>query len=115
MITGSDNPEFLKVLAFLEKKARKEKSGLWFRVVELLRKPRRKRVEVNLYKINRFNSDFIIVPGKVLGVGLTGKKTIGALSFSSTARRKIKEAGGEALSLVEFAENVKAKNIKIVI
>ncbi|MCL5011568.1 MAG: 50S ribosomal protein L18e [Candidatus Marsarchaeota archaeon] len=115
MIIGSDNPEFLKLLAFLEKKARKEKSGLWKRVVELLKKPRRRRVEVNLYKIGMFESEFIIVPGKVLGVGDAGKKTIGALSFSSAARKRIEEGGGKALSLTDFAEKVKSKNIMIVV
>jgi large subunit ribosomal protein L18e len=116
MIIGSDNPEFLKLLAFLEKKARKEKSGLWERVVELLKKPRRRRVEVNLYKIDKFEGDFIIVPGKVLGVGSIGKKkTIGALNFSSTAKKRIEESGGKALSLMSFANEVKSKNIMIVV
>ncbi len=115
MIIGSDNPEFLKLLAFLEKKSRKEKSGLWKRVAELLKKPRRRRVEVNLYKIGGFENEFIVVPGKVLGVGNAGKKTIGALSFSSTARKRIEENGGKALSLIDFAEKVKSKNIMIVV
>ncbi len=115
MIIGSDNPEFLRLLAFLERKGRKEKSGFWLRVVELLKKPRRRRVEVNLYKIGKFDSDFIVVPGKVLGVGNVGKKTIGALSFSATAKKRIEESGGKALSLMDFAEKVKQEGVMIVV
>lgn len=115
MIIGSDNPEFLKLLAFLEKKGRKEKIGLWLRVVEILKRPRRRRVEVNLRKLGKLDSEVLLVPGKVLGVGSIEKKTVGALSFSESARKKIEEAGGKALNLRDFANEIKSKNVVIVV
>ncbi len=51
----------------------------------------------------------MVVPGKVLGTGAIDKKlVVGAFSFSSSARRKILDAGGEALSIEELVKRYPA-------
>jgi large subunit ribosomal protein L18e len=66
-----------------------------------------KRVEVNLSKISRLSgvSKTFLVPGKVLGSGsIDSKVVVGAFSFSRKAVEKIKEKGGEALTIEEFVK-----------
>ncbi len=98
---------------------RKTKAPFWNRVYELLSRPARKRVVVNLSKINRYaeDGDVIVVPGKVLGAGELEKKvTIAAFSFSYSALEKINNAGGKAVHILELVkENPKGKGLKIII
>ncbi len=64
------------------------------KLANLLARPRRQRVEVNLDKLDKEtkDGDLVIVPGKVLGKGSVGHKlTIAALSFSEEARKKLKD------------------------
>ncbi len=63
------------------------------KLANLLARPRRRRIEVNLDKLSKETreGDLVIVPGKVLGKGDLGHKiTIAALSFSEEARKKLK-------------------------
>ncbi len=81
------------------------KSPFAKRLIRELKKTSRSRREVNLSHLQRVADpgEVVFVPGKVLGGGLLRKKlTVGAFAFSSTAYRKIAEAGGEALTLGEF-------------
>jgi large subunit ribosomal protein L18e len=81
------------------------KSPFAKRLLRELERSTRRRREVNLSHLQRVadNGEVVFVPGKVLGGGLIKKKlTVGAFAFSSTAHRKIMEAGGEALTLGEF-------------
>ncbi|MCD6549568.1 50S ribosomal protein L18e [Candidatus Micrarchaeota archaeon] len=97
---GFENPELRKTLVALERAGRKRK--VWKRVAELLSKPTRKRVTVNLSKISKLATDgsTVIVPGKVLGVGKLNKKvTVIAFSMSRSAEQKIKEAGSKPVLL----------------
>ena len=49
-------------------------------------------------RVGRRQDSPLFVPGKVLGTGPLDKKlVVGAFSFSSSARKKIESAGGEAL------------------
>ena len=97
---------------------KKTKSPAWKRITELLMRPSRKRVVVNVSKINRFanDGDVVVVPGKVLGSGELNKKvTVAALSFSFTALDKITQAGGRAVHIYELVkENKEGKGIKII-
>jgi large subunit ribosomal protein L18e len=97
----------------------KTKSPFWRRVYELLNRPARKRVVVNISKINRYaqDGDVIVVPGKVLGSGELEKKvTVAAFSFSYTALEKIEAAGGRAVHILEMVkENPRGSNMKIII
>lgn len=90
----------------LERKARKEKSGLWRDAARYLSAPRSTETVVNVSRLARAGGDGkapLLVPGKVLGTGLLETKLIvGAFAFSESARNKIESAGGEALEIAEF-------------
>ncbi len=94
-------------------------SGLWRDVAEHLIKPTRKRVVVNVSKINRYadEGDIIVVPGKVLGSGRIEKKvTVAAFAFSDKAIEKIRRAGGKTITLSELVrDNVEPKNVKLLV
>ncbi len=77
---------------------------LWKDIAKRLAKPRRLYAQVNVSKIERYllDGEIAVVPGKVLGGGELSKPIkVAALSFSETAKRKIKEVGGECLSFEE--------------
>jgi large subunit ribosomal protein L18e len=117
--TGPTNYITLRLARELRKASNKYKVRIWRRVAELLLRPRRRRVEVNLSKINRYtkDGDVVIVPGKVLGAGLLTKPvTVAALAFSESSLRKIKDAGGRAITIEQLLkENPKGRNVKIII
>jgi len=80
----------------------KEKKRIWKSVAYELSKPRKKKVEVNVSKIDIYTKEgaSVIVPGKVLGAGRLSKKVlVAAFSFSDTAKKAIEEAGGKAMSI----------------
>ena len=87
----------------------------WKAVAKGLNRPRRKRFEVNLSRIERFanQGDTIIVPGVVLGEGEIRKHvTVAAVRFSAGARKKIEKAGGNCLSM-EQASKMEPSKIRI--
>ncbi len=112
--TGPTNVYLRKLI----RKLKKMKKPIWKRVAEELEKPRRKRREVNLSRINRYTreGDVVVVPGKVLGYGfLDHRVVVSAWRFSQKAREKIIEAGGEAISIEELLErNPDGRNVKII-
>ncbi len=116
--TGPTNPRLQAVIKRLEKEGKKRKVRVWLKAAELLSRPRRKRVEVNLSKINRLarEGETILVPGVVLGCGnLTKAVTVSAFRFSRNAREKIEGSGGRAIGLQELLEeNPNGKRILIV-
>ncbi|MBO3802815.1 MAG: 50S ribosomal protein L18e [Candidatus Brockarchaeota archaeon] len=93
-------------------------SRIWPRLAGMLLLPKRRRVRVNVLKINRETSpgESVAVAGKVLGFGdLDHAVTVSAYSFSPAARKKILEAGGRCMSLEEMAEeNPRGSNVKII-
>ncbi len=91
--TGPTNVELRMLIRFLRRAANEYKAAIWDYVADLLEKPTRRRVEVNVGKINRLanDGDVVVVPGKVLGYGVLSKKvTIAAWSFSRGALEAIK-------------------------
>jgi large subunit ribosomal protein L18e len=116
--TGPTNIVLRKLIRNLKKASRDNKVPLWGYVAELLERPSRKRIVVNLSRINRFaeEGETIIVPGKVLGSGLLTKKVkVAALSFSEKALEKIKVAGGEALTIEDLISvNPKGKGVRVI-
>lgn len=97
----------------------KERKEIWKRTAELLAKPRRKRVEVNISKIQEYGieNSTVLVPGKVLGTGKFSKKfTVAAFAFSETARKAINESGGKILSIKDLlSQNPEGKSVVIII
>ncbi len=100
-------------------KLQKEKKGIWKRTAELLGKPRRKRIEVNLSKIEVYapEGSTVLVPGKVLGAGRISRKvSVAAFSFSQSARKAISDGGSKAMSIDElFAQNPDGKSVVILV
>ncbi|MEL9939800.1 MAG: 50S ribosomal protein L18e [Ignisphaera sp.] len=117
--TGPTNYILRKTIRELRKAARANKAAIWRYVAELLERPARRRVVVNIYKINRYTSDgdVVVVPGKVLGVGkLDHKVTIAAVSFSLVALEKVKSAGGRAVHILDLVkENPTGSRVKVII
>ncbi len=117
--TGSTNIIIRRLIRSLIKASRTHDAPIWRAVAEELSRPRRRRVAVNVSRINRYTEegDTVVVPGKVLGAGiLRHPVVIAALSFSQKALEKIETAGGKALSIQELVEsNPKGRNVKIMV
>jgi large subunit ribosomal protein L18e len=96
------------MIASLKRKGRQNKSPIWLRVAELLGKPKRSRVAVNVSRIarNTKKGDVVAVPGKVLAAGSIGHSVVvGAFKFSQTGKAKIEKAGGSCVALIKLAED----------
>jgi len=101
------NPELRELIRFLKRKYGEMGARIWRDVAERLSRPRSRRAEVNVSRINRYTrpGDVVVVPGKVLGAGLIDHPVcVAAFSFSASARRKIEAAGGECISIRELVE-----------
>lgn len=96
---------------------KKQKNEFWNYVAKLLARPRKKTIQVNLDKINKFGKETVLVPGKILSKGELQKKlTISAFRISEKAREKIKEAGSTYIDIEDILKkNPEAKGIKIII
>ncbi len=112
------NPELMRLVRLLRKAARENKANIWRTVAEYLSKHRRRRIAVNVSRINRYtkDGDAVVVPGKVLGAGLiTHPIKVAALDFSEQARQKIIKARGKCLSIPELIKlNPRGSNVKII-
>lgn len=95
--------------------AKKKKE--WNKIAEILSSPRRKRIDINLDKINleAKAGDTVLVPGKVLSQGEINKKIkVVALSFSEKAKEKLLKAKCDVSDMLdEIKKNPGAKGIKI--
>lgn len=117
MSSRSTNPQLRDTVAQLKRLSRKNKVKIWEAVANLLSKSKRSRVSINIGQIERHTSkgDIVAVPGTVLGSGMIENKvTVGAHKFTDQAKKKVEEAGGQCLSLVELAEkHPKGSGVKI--
>lgn len=105
--------EWLKVLG--SAKTTSEKAQLCREIAALASKPKRRRIEVNLVKLNKAarKASNIVVPGKVLGIGEVGAKfSVSAIELSGSARSKLEKAGCSILSLKEMLGR---ENVKVVV
>jgi large subunit ribosomal protein L18e len=97
-IPKKDNQVLLSLIEDLVK----TKKPFWRKIASELSRPRRRRAEVNLTKIEEYapEESTVVVPGKVLGAGSMSKKvTVAAFSFSESAKKLISAAGGKAVSI----------------
>jgi len=112
------NPELLELVNSLKKQSRESKADLWRDIAERLVKSRRRRVVVNVSRLNRYTSrnETVAVPGKVLATGeITHPITVAAFSFSGKAKEKIKAARGRCVSFSDLAKkNPAGSNVKII-
>ncbi|MDE1823656.1 MAG: 50S ribosomal protein L18e [Candidatus Micrarchaeota archaeon] len=99
--------EWLAALEELGREPKKQKMAA--KLHALVGMPKRRRVKVNLNKLDRVSKDgeSIIVPGKVLGEGrLTKKIRISAVDYSESAIEKLKESKS---SMVKIRDIVKGE------
>ncbi|MEM3769717.1 MAG: 50S ribosomal protein L18e [Candidatus Bathyarchaeia archaeon] len=112
------NPELIETIRFLKKQSAENEAKIWRSIAELLAKSRRKRVAVNISRLNRYTekNETVVVPGKVLGAGeIDHPITVAAFAFSQKAREKIKRARGKCLSIIELVKkNPKGSKVKII-
>ena len=112
------NPELIELTSFLRKQSRENKVEIWRDIAERLTKAKRKRIAVNLSRLNRYTqkSETVAVPGKVLATGeITHPITVAAFAFSGNARGKIKAARGKCVSFEDLIKkNPAGSNVKIV-
>jgi len=105
------------MISDLRKRSFGNKSKMWKAVAKALNRPRRKRFEVNLNRLEKYAKarEKIVVPGIVLGNGEIKKRLeVAALKFSGKAKEKIEKAGGKCLTIEEmFKESPKGKGIRI--
>jgi large subunit ribosomal protein L18e len=113
-----NNPELLSAIRSLRKKARESNAPIWQDVADSLHVSKRRRIAVNLSRLNRHTKakETVVVPGKVLGSGtLTHPVSVAAFSFSDQARFKIIKAKGKCLSISDLLEaNPQGSNVKII-
>lgn len=103
----STNPYLVELIRLLKKKARENNAPTWRDVAERLSKPRQRRAEVNISRLNRYTkeNDQVVIPGKVLGAGLIDHRvTVAAFAFSESAREKILRAKGKCMSIPDLIE-----------
>ena len=117
--TGPTNIVLRRTIRVLRKYARQHRAPIWRYVAELLERPRRLRIVVNVSKINRYTDkgDVVVVPGKVLGAGsIDHPVTVAAVGFSKQAVEKIRAAGGRVLHILQLLEeNPRGSRVKIII
>ncbi len=115
--TGPTDVNLRRLIRYLRKMSKEGNSEVWRDVAFRLERPRRRRAQVNISRLNRYTEegDVVVVPGHVLGAGkLKHGITVAAWRFTETARRKIEEAGGEAMSIESLVERYpQGKGVKI--
>ncbi|MEM4704879.1 MAG: 50S ribosomal protein L18e [Candidatus Bathyarchaeia archaeon] len=118
MKTKATNPELLELIQFLQKKSKENNAEIWQDIAERLAKSRRRRIAVNLSRLNRYTqkNETVVVPGKVLSAGqLNHPVTVAAFAFSEKAKEKINSSKGKCLSFPDLIKkNPKGANIKII-
>jgi len=112
------NPELIDTIILLRKTAKENDAKIWRKIAEALSRTRRRRIAVNLSRINRYTKtdDTVAVPGKVLAAGsIDHPITIGAFAFSEKAITKIKKMKGKTLTFSDLIkEKPKGSNVKII-
>jgi large subunit ribosomal protein L18e len=115
--TGPTNPILKQAIADLKAAGHKYDVPFAVAVAEKMGKPTRRKVEVDISRIERFaaKGQTVMVPGKVLGSGkITKPVTIAAVAFSASAAGKIEKAGGKIVTIAELIEkHPKGTGVKI--
>ncbi len=115
--TGPTNPYLKELVEKLKKKSFELNAPIWKEIARKLGGSTRKRIEVNLSKIDRHTNsgDTVIIPGVVLASGnLTKSVNVAAWRFSPAAIKKINDKG-KILTIEDLLqENPRGSNVKII-
>ncbi len=114
--TGPTKEKTKKLISLLKKEGKNKK--MWKEIAKAIATPRRNRVSINLWKLEKISEKFqnktLVVAGKVLGKGeLTKTLNIAALEFSEKAKEKVSEKKGKIIELEE-ALKINTKDLMIV-
>ncbi len=113
------NPRLIKLDRILRKTARENNAPIWNAVRKFIMRSRRRRVVVNISKINRYTSegDMVVVPGKVLSCGnMNHKVTVAAFDYSEKAFKKLVSSNCKALFIEDLIKiNPRGKGVKIIV
>ncbi len=93
----------------------KKDDGISKKLIKLIDVPARRRVSVNLYKLDKLTKegDNVIVPGKVLSEGTIGHRlNIAAIEYSRGAAAALEKAGAKML---DIKESLGSKKVKIIV
>ncbi len=111
------NPQLQTLIVELKKASIKNDVNIWKRVATDLEGASSKRAIVNLTKIDKYakEEETVLVPGKVLGMGILTKKiTIAAYGFSGSALLKIKDSGSKIIPIEDLVKkNPKGTKVRI--
>lgn len=112
------NPELIDTIRLLKKTSKENDVRIWRKMAEYLSRTRRRRIAINLSRINRYtkNGETVAVPGKVLAAGAVDHPvTVIAFAFSEKAAAKIRKAKGKCLTFSEsIKKNPKGSDVKII-
>lgn len=110
------NPRLISLIERLRERAAEDDAAIWDELASRLDTPSRSRAEVNVSRIERYadEDETVVVPGKVLGGGVLSKSVdVAAFDFSSSAREKIDDAGGEPVALDDFVEESDGSGVRV--
>lgn len=112
------DPELINLIRSLKKQSRESKAKIWRDIADFLSRSRRRRIAVNVSRLNRYTNkgETAAVPGKVLGAGkIDHPIKVAAFTFSQLAQTKILRAKGKCLSLFDLMKkNPKGTDVKII-
>ncbi len=118
VVKGTTDPNRKLLIRYLKQTAKQKQAPIWNRLAKELERPRRSRPVVNVGKLNRFANlnKILLVPGKLLGDGvISSSVTVAAIDFSEQARKKITNAGGQCLEILELIEmNPTGQNVQLI-
>ena len=116
-MTVKSNPNTVKLVAELRRAAAENKAPIWKYVADMMENALSRWAVVNVSKLDEYakNNTTVLIPGKLLGDGELKKTlTVTAFKFSSSAKRKIIDAGGQIISIPELLEkNPKGSGILV--
>ncbi len=101
------NPITNSLIESFRRLSYKEGVNIWKDIANRLSKSTRTMAEVNVGSLSLHTEadEVIAVPGKVLGFGyLDHPLTVAGMGFTEKARRKIQDAGGECITLMDLAD-----------
>lgn len=112
-LSRKENPALAKLVILLKK----QKKPIWITLANLLVRPKRKAVSVNILKINKLTkaNDTVVIPGKILSEGtLNHNLTIAAFKFSASAKQALSKS--KLITIEELLkQNPQGKGVKIII
>lgn len=114
--TTKTNPILLETIDELKKVSRENEAPIWRDIAKRLERSRKNWAEVNISKLTHLKEgETAVIAGKLLGAGLIDRAVkVAAFSCSDSAARKIRDVGGEIITIPELMkQNPKGSNVRI--